>query len=81
MIEVVNNIAPLKTVRIKNISNEWFDREIAEKLSIKDEIFKKFKSSRLNIHWEIYRGKKWSSKDNKKEEKIVSWGVTVRKYS
>ena len=81
MIEVVNNIAPLKTVRIKNTSNEWFDREIAEKLSKKDKIFKKFKSSRLNIDWEIYRGKKWSSKDNKNEEKIVSWGVTVRKYN
>ena len=58
MIEVVHNIAPLKTARIKNTSNEWFDREIAEKLSKKDKIFKKFKSSRLNIDWEIYRGKK-----------------------
>ena len=51
MIEVVNNIAPLKTARIKNISNEWFDREIAETLSIKDKLFKIFKSTRLNIVW------------------------------
>ena len=55
LIEVVNNIAPLKTARIKNTSNEWFDREIAEKLSIRDKLFKKFKSSRLNIDWEIYK--------------------------
>ena len=55
MIEVVHNIAPLKTARIKNTSNEWFDREIAEKLSIRDKLFKKFKSSRLNIDWEIYK--------------------------
>ena len=55
MIEVVNNIAPLKTARIKNTSNEWFDREIAEKSSIRDNLFKKFKSSRLNIDWEIYK--------------------------
>ena len=55
MIEVVNNIASLKTARIKNTSNEWFDREIAEKLSIRDKLFKKFKSSRLNIDWEIYK--------------------------
>ena len=33
LIEVVNNIAPLKAVRIKNTSNEWFDNEIAEKLN------------------------------------------------
>ena len=55
LIELVNNIAPLKTVRIKNASNKWFDSGIAEKLSIRDKLFKKFKSSRLNINWEIYK--------------------------
>ena len=55
MTEVVNNIASLKTARIKNTSKEWFDREITEKLSIRDKLFKKFKSSRLNIDWEIYK--------------------------
>ena len=69
MIEVVNNIAPLKTARIKNTSNEWFDREIAEKLSKKDKIFKKFKSSRLNIDWEIYRGKNEVQRTIKKRKK------------
>ena len=49
LIEVVNNIAPLKTARMKNTSNEWFDMEIAEKLSIRDQLFKKFKSSCLKI--------------------------------
>ena len=57
LIKVVNNILPLKAMRIKNTSTEWFDGEIAEKLSIRDKLFKKLKSSRLNIHWEIYRGK------------------------
>ena len=55
LVEVVNNIAPLKTSRVKNTSSEQFDREIAEKLSIKDKLFKKFKSSRLNIDLEIYK--------------------------
>ena len=31
LMEVVNKIAPLKTVRIKNTSSEWFDRKISEK--------------------------------------------------
>ena len=31
-------IPPLKKVRIKNTNNEWFDREIAEKLSIKEKL-------------------------------------------
>ena len=55
LIEVVKNIAPLKIARIKNTSKEWFDKEIAKKLSIRDKLFKKFKSSRLNIDWEIYK--------------------------
>ena len=45
LIEVINNIAPLKTARIKNTINEWFDKEIAEKLNIRDKLFKKFKST------------------------------------
>ena len=55
MIEVVNNTASLKTARIKNISNEQFDRDIAEKVSIREQLFKKIKPSRLNIDWEIYK--------------------------
>ena len=81
MIEVVNNIAPLKTARIKNKSNEWFDSEIAEKLSIRDQLFKKSKSSRLNIDWEIYKEARNEFQRTTKQEKTVSWGETVRKYS
>ena len=50
---MVNKIAPLKTVRVKNTSSEWFDREIAEKQSLRDKLFKKIKSSRLYIVREI----------------------------
>ena len=63
MIEVVNNIAALKTARIRNTSNEWFDREIPEKLSIRGKLFKKFKSNRLN----------------KEERKEVQRTITQRK--
>ena len=55
MVEVVNNIAPFKTARIKNTSNEWFDREIAEQLSIRDKLLKKYKSNHLIIDWETYK--------------------------
>ena len=37
---MVNNIAPLKTATIKNTSNGWFDKENAEKLRIRDKLFK-----------------------------------------
>ena len=55
LIEVINKIAPLKTVRVKKTSGEWFDREIAEKLNLRDKLLNKFKSSCLNIDWEIYK--------------------------
>ena len=66
---MVNNTAPLKTARIKNTSNEWFDREIAEKLSVRDKLFKKFKSSRLNIDWKIYKDAKNDVQRTMKQKK------------
>lgn len=40
LIQVVNNIAPLKTVTIKTTSSQWFHREIVEKLSLRDNCLK-----------------------------------------
>ena len=40
-VEIVNNIAPLKTARIRNTSSQWSDKEIAEKISIRDKLFYK----------------------------------------
>ena len=51
---VINN-ALLKTARVKNTSNEWFDRKIAERLSIRDKLCKKFKPRRLKIDWKIFK--------------------------
>ena len=58
LIEVVNKNTSLKTVRIKNTSSEWFDREIVEKLSLRDKLFKKIqiKSSQHRLG-NIQRGK------------------------
>ena len=37
--KVINNIAPTKQSKVKNRSQEWFDGEIAEKISIRDKLF------------------------------------------
>ena len=47
--QVINNLAPYKTIRVKNQSNEWFDGELAEQISNRDKLFKKFKKSKLHI--------------------------------
>ena len=45
--QVTNNLAPYKTIRAKNQSNEWFDGELAEQISNRDKLFKKFKKANL----------------------------------
>ena len=49
--QVINNLAPYKTIRVKNQSNEWFDGELADR----DKLFKKFKKSKLHIDELIYK--------------------------
>ena len=46
---VLNKIAPLKEIRIKNYSHDWLDGEILDKIILRDNRLKKFKASRLNI--------------------------------
>lgn len=52
---MVNNITPLKTVRIKTTSSQLFDGEIAKKLSLGAKLLNKLKSSRVSIDWEMYK--------------------------
>ena len=54
LIKVINNIAPLRTARIKN-PNEPFDWEIPESLRVRHGIFNKFKSNQLKIDLDIYK--------------------------
>ena len=53
--QVINNLAPYKTIRVKNQSNEWFDGEFAEQISNKDKLFKKFKKSKLHMDELMYK--------------------------
>ena len=46
--QVLNNLATYKTIRLKNRSNEWFYGELAEQISNRDKLFKKFKKSKLH---------------------------------
>ena len=53
--QVINNLAPYKTIRVKNQSNKWFDGELAEQISDRDKLFKKFEKSKLHIDKLIYK--------------------------
>ena len=48
LIKVVNEITPSKDIRIKNNTQEWFDREIAELIHVNKKLFLKFRKSKLH---------------------------------
>ena len=39
---VIDLVAPIKSRRIKQNSQEWFDGEVAEKISVRDKLFRNF---------------------------------------
>ena len=59
LIKVVNKIALSKDIRIKNTTQEWFDREIAELTHAHKKLFLKFKNSKLHIDEENYKKVKY----------------------
>ena len=67
--QVINNLALYKTIRVKNQSNEWFDGELAEQISNRDKLFKKFKKSKLHINELIYKEAKNTAQRLIKEKK------------
>ena len=77
-----SDLAPCKTIRVKNQSSEWFDGELAEQISNRDKLFKKFKKSKLHIDELIYKEAKNTVqrliKEKKKEKKFLE--KARRKY-
>ena len=49
LMKVVSEIAPSKDIRIKNNTQDWFDREIAELIHACEKLFLKFKKSTFHI--------------------------------
>ena len=48
-------MAPIKSRRIKQNSQESLNSEVAEKINVHDKSFKKFKKSKFHIDKEIYK--------------------------
>ena len=59
LMKVVNEIAPSKGIRIKNNTQEWFDREIPELIHAREKLFLKFIKSKLHIDEENYKKVKY----------------------
>ena len=63
--KTVNEIATSKEIRIKNNTQEWFEREIAELIHARENLFLKFKKSKLtkkfSIKFNLFLGKRKES--------------------
>ena len=58
--KVINEIAPSIEIRIKNNNQDWFDREVADLIHVREKLFLKFHikfhiKSKLHINEEIYK--------------------------
>ena len=65
LISVTDKLAPFKTKQVKCNSQEWFDGEVLESIALRDKLFKKFNSSKLNVDKEIY------NKAHKKSHRLI----------
>ena len=52
---VIDEIAPIKEIRVKNNSQDWFDAEINEEIERRDKSLAKFKKFRLHSDNESYK--------------------------
>ena len=52
---VIDQIAPMKEIRVKNNSPDWFDAEIHEEIETRDKLFAKFKKSKKSNNHKNYK--------------------------
>ena len=71
LISIIDNIATLKNIRVKNNSQEWFDAEIHEEIIKREKCFSNFKKTRTITDEKLYhdtRNRVQALIKNKKEK-------------
>ena len=68
--DTIDRVAPIKEIRIKNNTQEWFDNEIAEAIKIREKHFKKFKKSNLQINYNFYIVAKYNTQKLIQQKKL-----------
>ena len=52
---IIDNISPLKQIRVKTNTKPWFDSEILSAINVRDKLRKKYKKSGLQIDFEMFK--------------------------
>ena len=79
LMKVINEIAPSKEIRIKNNNQDWFDREVADLIHVREKLFLKFKKSNLHIDEEIYKKIRNQFQKLIKKRSEISMKLTLNK--
>ena len=79
LMKVVNEIAPSKETKIKNNTQEWFDREIAELIHAREKLLLKFKKSKLHIDEENYNKVKYQVQNLIRKKKREFYELILNK--
>ena len=74
---IIDNFAPIKKIRIKNNTQDWFYNETAEAIAIREKYFKKFKKSNLQMDYNFYIEVKYNIQKLTKQKKIESFNTKL----
>ena len=58
---VIDHAAPSKTKRVKENSQNWFERKVLKNVRSRDTLFQTFKKTRLHIDKELYKRAKYNA--------------------
>ena len=78
LMKVVNEVAPSKGIKIKNNTQELFDREIAELIHAREKLFLNFKKSKLHIDEENYKKVKYQVQNLIRKKKREFYKTNLR---
>ena len=76
--DAIDKVAPIKLLRIKNNTQDWFDHEIAEAIKLREKFYKKFKKSKLHVDYNLYIEAKYNAQKLIKQKKIEFYNTKLK---
>ena len=77
--EIVNEIAPMKDVRVKINLKSWFDSDIMEAIRVRDKLKKIFVRTKLHVDHERFKKQRNSAPQKTKNKKTNFVGNQLQK--
>ena len=68
--DIVNEIAPMKDIRVKGNSKPWFDNDIMEAITVRDKLKERFLRTKLHDDHELFKEQRNSVQQKIKNKKM-----------